>query len=136
VADGRGAKRRVLLRPAAGAEDAHDEHLKNTWDIDADLIDDLVTDAIPEVYLKQIRSIERGGDAAYQAICGSRAKIESIRFKRLMVDYELRIHHVDSHPLGSDLGIEDQTLLAGYAIEMDFLQDVGEVLWEAQPGRL
>lgn len=112
-------------------EDAHDDHISSTWGIDADLIDDVATEAIPEIFLKQIRDIETGTDAAYQAICGSRAKIESIRWKRLMLDYELVVHHVDSHPLATDLGIAPQTLLPGYAIEMDFLQDVGEVLWEA-----
>lgn len=113
-------------------EDAHDDHIVNTWGIDLDLLDDVVTEAIPEIYLKQIRDISTGTDAAYQAICGSRAKIESIRWKRLMLDYELAIHHVDSHPLAADLGIRPQTLLPGYAIEMDFLQDVGQVFWEAR----
>ena len=48
-----------------------------------------------------------------------------------MLDYALDLHAVASHPLGQDLGIVPQTLLPGYAIEMDFLQDVGEVMWEA-----
>lgn len=112
-------------------EDAHHEHIKNTWNVDLDLLDDVVTEAIPELYLKQFRSIENGTDACYQAICSSRAKVESIRWERLMLDYQLTIHHVDSHPLGTDLGIAPQTLLPGYAIEMDFLQDVGEIHWEA-----
>ena len=112
-------------------EDAHDDHLANTWGIDADLLDDLATEAIPEIYLKQIRDIANGTDAAYQAICGSRAKVERIRWKRMMLDYALELHAVASHPLAQDLGIVPQTLLPGYAIEMDFLQDVGEVMWEA-----
>ena len=116
-------------------EDAHDDHIVNTWGIDLDLIDDLATEAIPEIYLKQIRDITTGTDAAYQAICGSRAKIETIRWKRLVLDYEFTIHHVDSHPLATDLGIAPQTLLPGYEIEMDFLQDVGAVFWEAHHPR-
>jgi len=112
-------------------ETATDNHLKLTWDVDLDLLDDAVTTAVPEVYLKQFRDIENGTTAAYQAICASHAVAESLTFEGLTEQYSLKLHHIDSHPVGADLGIDDQVLDIGFKIKMDFLQDVGEILWEA-----
>ena len=112
-------------------EDATGDHIKLTWDVGIDLVNDAATQAVPELYLKQFRSIENGIDAVYQAICEARAVPESLKFEGLTDDYKLTLHHVDSHPLAQDLGIEDQVVTVGFKIEMDFLQDVGNVLWEA-----
>ena len=87
--------------------------------------------ALPEIYLKQIRSIECGTDAALQQLCDSHATIETVSFQQLPSSYALTIQHIDSHPLGTDLGIVDQEVRVGFQIEMDFCQGVGRVLWDA-----
>jgi uncharacterized protein with NAD-binding domain and iron-sulfur cluster len=99
--------------------------------VDVDLSDDAVDMALPEIYLKQIRSIECGTDAALQQLCDSHATIETVSFQQLPSSYALTIQHIDSHPLGTDLGIVDQEVRVGFRIEMDFCQDVGRVLWDA-----
>ncbi|HZX53143.1 MAG TPA: acetoacetate decarboxylase family protein, partial [Ilumatobacteraceae bacterium] len=96
-----------------------------------DLGDDAVDMALPEIYLKQIRSIECGTDAALQQLCDSHATIESVSFHQLPSSYALTIQQVQSHPLATDLGIADQEVKVGFAIEMNFCQDVGRVLWDA-----
>jgi uncharacterized protein with NAD-binding domain and iron-sulfur cluster len=112
-------------------ETATGNHLKLTWDVGLDLLDDAVDTAVPELYLKQFRSIESGTGAAYQAICASRAMTEQLTFEGLVDQYSLKLHHIDSHPVGADLGIEDQIVDVGFKVSMAFLQDVGEIIWEA-----
>lgn len=114
-------------------EDATDGHIDLTWDVGLNLLDSAVSSAVPELYLKQIRDIESGTAAAYQAICASRAITQKLHFDGLSDEYRLTLHHIDSHPVGADLGIEDQDLTVGFKVSMDFLQDVGEVLWTANP---
>jgi hypothetical protein len=96
-----------------------------------DLTDDAVDMALPEIYLKQIRSIECGTDAALQQLCDSHATIETASFQQLPTSYSLSIKEVDSHPLARDLGIADQEVRVAFKITMDFRQDVGRVLWDA-----
>ena len=112
-------------------EDATNDHIKFTWDVGLDLLDDGAIEAVPELYLKQFRSIENGLDACYQAICEARAIPKTLKFEGLTDEYQLTLHDVDSHPLAEDLGIADQIVSVGFKIEMDFLQDVGTVLWQA-----
>ncbi len=96
-----------------------------------DLADDAIEMALPEIYLKQFRSIECGTDAAMQQLCDSHATIETASFQQLPTSYALSVKKVDSHPLAADLGIADQEVKVAFKIEMDFRQDVGRVLWDA-----
>jgi hypothetical protein len=99
--------------------------------IAVDLSDDAIEMSLPEIYLKQVRSIECGTDAGMQQLCDSHATIETVSFQQLPTSYALNIHKIDSHPLGADLGIVDQEVRVGFKIEMNFRQDVGRVLWDA-----
>ena len=99
--------------------------------IAVDLSDDAVDMSLPEIYLKQIRSIECGTDAALQQLCDSHATIEKFSFQQLPTSYSLTIQPIQSHPLGTDLGIANQEVKIGFKIEMNFRQDVGRVLWDA-----
>ncbi len=110
---------------------AHGIDLTDSLGVDVDLGDDAVDMALPEIYLKQIRSIECGTDAALQQLCDSHATIETMSFSELPTSFAMTIQHIDSHPLGVDLGIVDQEIKVGFKIEMDFRQDVGRVLWDA-----
>ena len=109
----------------------HQLDLTERFGIAIDLTDDAVEMALPEVYLKQFRSIECGTDAALQQICDSHAGIEKVSFQQLPTSYALTIKDVDSHPLALDLGIAEQEVKVAFKIEMDFRQDVGRVLWDA-----
>jgi uncharacterized protein with NAD-binding domain and iron-sulfur cluster len=110
---------------------AHSIDLTAGWGLAVDLTDDAVDMALPEIYLKQFRSIECGTDAALQQLCDSHATIESVSFQQLPTSYALSIKTVRSHPLATDLGIADQEVKVGFKIEMDFCQDIGRVLWDA-----
>ena len=109
----------------------HDLDLTFGLGIAVDLSDDAIDMSLPEIYLKQVRSIECGTDAGMQQLCDSHAKIEKVSFQQLPTSYALSIQKISSHPLGHDLGIADQEVRVGFKIEMDFLQDVGRVLWDA-----
>jgi uncharacterized protein with NAD-binding domain and iron-sulfur cluster len=114
-----------------GVKAAHNIDLTDGLGIDVDLADDAVDMALPEIYLKQIRSIECGTDAAVQQLCDSHATIETVSFQELPTSYALAIQNISSHPLATDLGIADQEIKVGFKIEMNFRQDVGRVLWDA-----
>ena len=61
----------------------HGLDLRYSAGVDVDLGDDAVDMALPEIYLKQIRSIECGTDAGLQQLCDSYATIETVTFRRL-----------------------------------------------------
>jgi hypothetical protein len=108
----------------------HDIDLLGGLGRDFVLADDAIEMALPEVYLKQFRSIEVGTDAALQQVCDSHARIVTMTFSQLPNTYQLKVQDIDSHPIAADLGIADQELKVGFKIEMDFIQDVGRVLWD------
>lgn len=109
----------------------HSIDLTEGLGIAVNLTDDAVEMALPELYLKQIRSIECGTDAALQQLCDSHATIETASFQQLPTSYSLNITTVKSHPLAQDLGIADQEVKVAFKIVMNFRQDVGRVLWDA-----
>ncbi len=109
----------------------HSIDLTEGLGVAVDLTDDAVEMALPEIYLKQIRSIECGTDAALQQLCDSHATIETVSFQQLPTSYSLNITTVKSHPLAQDLGIADQEMKVAFKIVMNFRQDVGRVLWDA-----
>ncbi len=88
----------------------------------------------PMVYLKQFRDVQEGSRACYQAIIEASGQIENVRESRLLPgQYQLTIHHADSHPLCTDLGISpSQNALLAFAIEFDLGIETGREVWKAR----
>lgn len=95
----------------------------------AGLASDLVRKRFPHVFLKQVRSIEDGTEAALQQITECFYEVLSIRGRPLLREFTLTVAEPDSHPLASELGLRSQSLNLGYEVEMDFLVGDGRVLW-------
>jgi hypothetical protein len=86
---------------------------------------------IPQVFLKQSRSMVDGLKADYQAVIKSPARINALRSINELPGYSVTIHHQDSYPIFDDLGIKSQQSLMSFEIKMDFTIEQGQTLWES-----
>jgi hypothetical protein len=90
--------------------------------------------AVNQVFLKQIRATADGRRADIQQVVVAPAITKNIKMSQLDHDYELRLEHLDSHPLQAELGIvSDQRVTLAFKMHFDFLITAGEVRWAA-PG--
>lgn len=96
--------------------------------------ENLFTDAfnmqIPQIFLKQTRSMVDGIKSDYQAIIKSPARVNVLKALTELPDYRVTIHHQDSYPIFDDLGIKSQKSLMSFEVKMDFTIENGQVLWE------
>jgi hypothetical protein len=88
----------------------------------------------PIVFLKQFRDVEDGTRACYQAIV--EAALTGVHFRQggmLDGDYQLTLHHLNSHPIADELGLQigAQPVSFGFRIEFDFTMDAGREIWKA-----
>jgi len=94
------------------------------------LFDDVYKMQIPQIFLKQSRSMADGLKADYQAIIKAPARINDLQSLIEMPDYHVTIHHQDSYPIFDDMGIKSQKSLLSFNVKMDFTIENGQVLWE------
>jgi len=98
--------------------------------MDANLFNDLLNRQIPQVFLKQSRSMVDGLKADYQAVIKVPAHINNLKSITELPEYRVTIHHQDSYPLFEDLGVRSQKSLMSFEVKMDFTIENGQVLWE------
>jgi hypothetical protein len=96
----------------------------------ANLFDDFFRRQIPQVFLKQSRSMVDGLKADYQAVIRAPAHINNLKSITELPEYRVTIHHQDSYPLFDDLGVKSQKSLMSFEAKMDFTIENGQVLWE------
>ena len=94
------------------------------------LFDDVYRMQIPQIFLKQSRSMVDGLKADYQAIIKAPARINDLQSITELPDYRITIHHQDSYPIFDDMGIRNQQSLISFNVKMDFTIENGQVLWE------
>lgn len=96
----------------------------------ADLAGDLIDRSFRHLFLKQVRDIADGTEAALQQITEAHYKVRGMRARPRLREYSLTVHPLDSQPLITELGLRSQTLNLAYEIEeMDFDVGDGRVLW-------
>ena len=59
-----------------------------------------------------------------------RSLVKRISGRPLLGEFEFTLHHLDSHPVGRELGVQSQVTRLAFEIEMDFVLDDGQVLWQ------
>lgn len=91
----------------------------------------LLRHTLPQIFLKQYRSATSGSAAAMQQIVTSATKVTSISGKPLLGTFRLDVTSLDSQPVDSELGLVSQDLTFGFEVKMDFIQEAGNVLWDA-----
>ncbi|MFA9563127.1 MAG: FAD-dependent oxidoreductase [Acidimicrobiales bacterium] len=85
--------------------------------------------ALPIIFLKQFRSITTGSRAAIQQITETKAQIQKIRGGPMLSEHQLTVHPLDSQPVGAELGLASQRIYVSFRVEMDFVVQLGEVIW-------
>ena len=85
----------------------------------------------PQFYLRQFRSLADGLRASSQQITDAGVTVNRIVGRPLTSGFEFSLQQLDSHPVAAELGLKDQRTRAAFEIEMDFVLEDGEVLWEA-----
>ena len=121
--------------------DLFGEFWSTVWDDDGflipdlDLVPDLLRTAfraeLPELFFKQIRTADDPDAAALQQVVISAAKVQRLSARPLLGDYHLKVWGIDSCPLIEELGLRNQTAGMGFKMEMDFVQEAGQVIWDA-----
>ncbi len=98
------------------------------------LFDDIVSrGGPPQIFLKQFRSVSDGERASQQEITDGGVTVKRIRVRPILGDFQFKLHHLDSHPIASELGLQDQPTGLAFEIDMDFVLDDGRVLWGGTP---
>jgi hypothetical protein len=100
-------------------------------ELTASLADDVLHERMRGVFLKQFRDVRDGLAAALQQVVEADYKILRLRAAPMLAAHKLTVHHLDSHPVRDELGLDSQTLGLAYKVEMDFDVGSGRVLWDA-----
>ncbi|MFL5884889.1 MAG: acetoacetate decarboxylase family protein, partial [Thermoleophilaceae bacterium] len=96
------------------------------------IFDDIVSrGGPPQLFLKQFRAVSNGELASEQQITDGGTTVKRIQGWPLLSEFEVTLHNLDSHPVAAELGVESQTTGLAFQIEMDFVLDDGQVLWQA-----
>jgi hypothetical protein len=98
----------------------------------ADAVEDVRADRMRGVFLKQFRDVGDGLAAALQQIVEADYTILRLQATPMLAEHHLTVHALDSHPVRTELGLEDQTLGLAYRVEMNFDVGAGRVLWDAK----
>jgi len=98
-----------------------------------DLVHELTHREVSLVFLKQFYNAANGNLACYQAIVEASVSFSNLRTMALVPgNYQLNLQHLDSHPVGSDLGLQPtQAAVANYRVEYDFTIGAGTEVWRA-----
>jgi hypothetical protein len=119
-----------LARDAAGR--LFDEpHLIGDFEIAESLLEDIARDRMPNVFLKQFRSVRDGLLAAFVQVTQADYEITKLSAWPVLGEHRLAVHQLDSHPVIAELGLEDQTLGPAYRVQMNFNVGGGQVLWDS-----
>jgi uncharacterized protein with NAD-binding domain and iron-sulfur cluster len=119
------AAQRTLTDPGTDAADDSQLTLPDT------VFGDILTKrGAPQFFLRQFRSIEDGRRATPQQITTSGVTVNKIKGRRLRSTFAFELEHLDSHPIAAEMGVENQSTLVAFELQMDFVLENGTVLWE------
>ena len=90
-----------------------------------ELIADLLAGRVGQVFLKQFRDATDGTRACYQAVVEAPVQIRKVESGLSPRDWSVRVHPLDSHPIGLELGVSDQTARLAFDIDIDFVVEDG-----------
>jgi hypothetical protein len=105
-------------------------HVIGDFEIAESMLEDIARDRLPNVFLKQFRSVQDGLLAAFAQVTQADYEITRLSAWPVLREHALTVHRLDSHPVITELGLEDQALGPAYRVEMDFNVGWGHVLWD------
>jgi uncharacterized protein with NAD-binding domain and iron-sulfur cluster len=120
---------------AARALHQHLEPAFTEWhpglEFTVEMLGDVLSGHIPQLFLKQFRDITDGRTACYQAITEAMGHITSFRSLPHILEMDMVLEHLDSSPIAKDLGINPQQRIKGVELEIDMSVALGRTLWRA-----
>jgi hypothetical protein len=99
-------------------------------DLARSVFDDVFANRMPNIFLKQFRSVQDGLSASLQQIVQLDYAVHNLSAEPMLLEHQLTVHKLDSHPIATELGLRDQTLTIAYKVQMDFDVGWGQVLWD------
>ena len=91
----------------------------------ADLLAGTAEGMVAQVFLKQFRDAGDGTRACYQAVVEAPVRIGQVSTLPAQNDHRIRVHPLDSHPIGQELGLADQQAEVSFEVEIDFIVEDG-----------
>jgi uncharacterized protein with NAD-binding domain and iron-sulfur cluster len=86
---------------------------------------------MPQFCLRQFRSVVDSQRASGQQITDAGVAVQRIVGRPLLSKFDFALEQLDSHPIGAELGVENQSTRIAFEVRMDFVLQDGDVLWEA-----
>lgn len=102
-----------------------------TLKFDLNLLGNVLTGHIPQLFLKQFRDISDGTNACYQAITEATGHVNNFSTLPSLFEYDMVIEDLASSPVASQFGITPQQTVLGVELTLDLHVPPGKVLWQA-----
>lgn len=93
-----------------------------------DIFETLTGKQMRQVFLKQFRDEQVVGAACYQHVVEAPIDFLSTQIRPSLDEWELVVHHLDSHPVDVEMGIATQRTRLSFDVQMDFVAAAGEVV--------
>ena len=78
-----------------------------------------------QVFLKQFRDAAEGTRACYQSVVEAPITVKRVSLRPSLRDWDLTIHHLDSHPIEQEIGIGSQRAAMAFDGELDMVVETG-----------
>jgi hypothetical protein len=91
----------------------------------ASVVDDMFAGRCRQVFLKQFRESTDGTRACYQTVVEAPIDVKRSVLRPSRRDWEVVIHHLDSHPIGEEMGVVTQRPQIAFEGELDMVVEVG-----------
>ncbi len=121
-----GGAKQLLALLAADDRDWH-----ASLGLTGDILDDLLAEQVPQLFLKQFRDIADGTRACYQAITQTNGQITRFDSFPQLTEYAMTLADLASSPVASEFGIAPRQTVLGVSLEYDMTILPGQVLWRA-----
>jgi uncharacterized protein with NAD-binding domain and iron-sulfur cluster len=128
------------LAPGFLERNAEGEVLLPGIKLAASLLDDVVDGKVRQVFLKQFRHASDGTRACYSSVVEAPVEIKRVVMHRARRRWDVKIHPLDSHPIGQELGLSSQLPALVLEGELDMVcgngVEVGRISAPAPPTTL
>lgn len=92
------------------------------------LLEALLDGRAQQVFLKQFRDVGSADSACYQAVVEAPVQVSNLRFCPAIDEWALTIYPLDSHPIGPELGLSNQTTRLTYQLDFDMSVGTGTIV--------
>jgi uncharacterized protein with NAD-binding domain and iron-sulfur cluster len=89
------------------------------------VVDDMLAARVRQVFLKQFRESADGTRGCYQSVVEAPINVKRTVLRPSQRDWQITIHHLDSHPIGAELGVFTQRPAIAFESELDMVLQVG-----------